>query len=242
MSHLFRSTIFRFAVLVTALGLMGPALAEEKALTNDDVLSLAKAGLGDDLVIAKIQQVPEEAFDVSTEALIALKNADLSKAVIDAMIKRVSQRAGTPATSSPKPSALPVAKPRKAGDPSKGEPCVANFTTEGGYWKGEAKMSFQDYPELEASVPLFDRLSQSVASGGWQVTLSNRDSGTVSGYQEIRQILADGTSKATLNVLLSTLESGGIRVETTLMVPAGTKVTDKDAKKVFCRILQSVSQ
>lgn len=64
----------------------------EKPLTNDDVLALVKLDLGDDIVISKIQQAPAEALDLSTEAIIKLRNQGVSKAVIDAMLKRVSQR------------------------------------------------------------------------------------------------------------------------------------------------------
>lgn len=69
-----------------------PAPPAEKPLTNDDVIALVKLDLGDDIVISKIQQAPVEALDVSTEAIIKLKQAGVSKAVIDAMIKRASQR------------------------------------------------------------------------------------------------------------------------------------------------------
>ncbi len=64
----------------------------EKPLTNADVVALAKLELGDDLVIAKIQQAPVEALDVSTDALIKLKGEGISKAILDAMIKRASIR------------------------------------------------------------------------------------------------------------------------------------------------------
>lgn len=242
----FYRTLTICAALLAAIVHAGAVYAEEKPLTNDDVIALAKAGLGDDLVVSKVQQAPKETLDVSTDALIALKKAGLAKPIIDAMLKRVAQRSG-PSTSSPSSvpapqSSLPLAKPRKAGDPSQGQPCVANFSTEGGFWKGEGKTSFQDFPKVEPSDKLFEHLSQSVASGGWQITLSNKDSGTVSGFQEIHQMMSNAMSKATLNVLLSRLEGGGLRVEATMMVPSGTKVTDKDAKKVFCRIFESVTQ
>jgi len=70
----------------------GARAAAEKPLTNDDVLALVALDLGDDLVVAKIQQVPSEALDVSTEALIELKQAGVSKLVLDAMIKRAALR------------------------------------------------------------------------------------------------------------------------------------------------------
>ena len=62
--------------------------SKEKPLTNDAIVAMVKADLGDDLVIAKIQQAPREALDVSPEALVALKQQGVSKAVLDAMIKR----------------------------------------------------------------------------------------------------------------------------------------------------------
>ncbi len=64
----------------------------EKQLTNADVIALIRLELGDDLVILKIQQAPTEVLDVSTDALIKLKGEGVSKAVLDAMIKRASQR------------------------------------------------------------------------------------------------------------------------------------------------------
>ncbi len=61
---------------------------QQKALTNDDVIKLVKAELGDQVVIDKIKTSPGDKLDTSTDALIRLKKAGVSKAVIDAMIKR----------------------------------------------------------------------------------------------------------------------------------------------------------
>jgi hypothetical protein len=66
--------------------------SKEKALTNADVVALCKADLGDQVVIAKIQQAPNEALDVSTEALMALKSQGVPKPVIQAMVTRAGQR------------------------------------------------------------------------------------------------------------------------------------------------------
>jgi hypothetical protein len=64
----------------------------EKALTNADVVALFKAGLGDELIVSKIQQARTETLDVSVEALIQLKNDGVSKAILDAMVKKASAR------------------------------------------------------------------------------------------------------------------------------------------------------
>jgi hypothetical protein len=63
----------------------------EKALRNDDILSLVKVGLDDNLIISKIQAAEATNFDLSTEGIVALKTAKVSNAVIDAMMKRVGK-------------------------------------------------------------------------------------------------------------------------------------------------------
>jgi len=61
---------------------------QQKALTNEDIVAMVKAELGDKIVIAKIRSAPGDKLDTSADALIRLKKAGVSKAVIDAMIKR----------------------------------------------------------------------------------------------------------------------------------------------------------
>lgn len=53
-----------------------------EAFGNSDVIALAQAGLSDDIIIAKIQQAPSVEFDLSTNGLVALKNAGVSEPVI----------------------------------------------------------------------------------------------------------------------------------------------------------------
>lgn len=60
----------------------------EKALTNDDVVSLIKVGLDEALIVSKIRQAKAAAFDLSTEGIVALKKAGASNGVVDAMMKR----------------------------------------------------------------------------------------------------------------------------------------------------------
>lgn len=74
------------AILVLCLVALNVS-ASEKPLTNDDVVAMIKAGLGDDLVIAKIGAARELSLDTSPEALIKLRKEGVSKAVLDAMIR-----------------------------------------------------------------------------------------------------------------------------------------------------------
>ena len=77
-------------IAISVCALSQSALAIEKPLTNDDVVSMIKAGLGDDLVIAKINSARELNLDVAPETLIKLKKEGVSKAVLDAMIRSSS--------------------------------------------------------------------------------------------------------------------------------------------------------
>lgn len=70
-----------------------PSRTAEKPLTNADVVALFTAGLDEDLILSKIQQAPLETLDVSTDSLIQLKKDGISKAILDAMIKKVGLRA-----------------------------------------------------------------------------------------------------------------------------------------------------
>jgi hypothetical protein len=63
----------------------------QKALTNEDVIKLVKAELGDKVIINKIRSSPGDKLDTSTDALIKLKKAGVSKDVIAAMIERADQ-------------------------------------------------------------------------------------------------------------------------------------------------------
>lgn len=74
-------------VLATASA-SSPASAE--TLTNDMVVSLVKAGLGDDAVVAKIKASTGH-YSISTDDLIALKRRGVTGPVIAAMIEASSQ-------------------------------------------------------------------------------------------------------------------------------------------------------
>jgi hypothetical protein len=60
--------------------------AAKTALTNADVLKLMAAGIGEDLIISKINNSPT-AFQLEPDDLVNLHNAGLSDAIIQAMMK-----------------------------------------------------------------------------------------------------------------------------------------------------------
>lgn len=72
-------------MILTALALAGASAAAAETLTNDSVLAMQAAGLGDEVIVAKIRSSPNS-FDTSTAQVIALKGKGLSPAVLAAMI------------------------------------------------------------------------------------------------------------------------------------------------------------
>ena len=76
--------MLKFALALVALLLVAaPAVAE--TLTDAQVVQLSRAGLSADAIVAKIRVSPTR-FDISTEAMVALKRDGVPDAVIAAMV------------------------------------------------------------------------------------------------------------------------------------------------------------
>jgi hypothetical protein len=65
--------------------------AQTETLTNTKVIEMAKAGLGDEVVLSKIKNT-ECKFDVSADGLIELKKGGVSDAVIALMMEKSDQK------------------------------------------------------------------------------------------------------------------------------------------------------
>jgi hypothetical protein len=92
---------FRFAAGLY-LALCGAAFAQQ-ALTNESVEKMAKARLGDDVIVSLIQS-QEGHYEVTPEALIALKKKGISDRVLAALVAK-----GNPgATAAAAPAAVPL--------------------------------------------------------------------------------------------------------------------------------------
>jgi hypothetical protein len=90
------------------------APAAPAALTNQDIIKLVQAKLGDDLVVSKIK-TSRTRFDTSVDGLIALRQAGVSDRVIALMINPAAEAAAPPAprttlaaTSPPEPAPAPA--------------------------------------------------------------------------------------------------------------------------------------
>jgi hypothetical protein len=89
------------AMAIVVCPLAGAAHAQDaaKRLTNDDVIAMVKLGLSDDLIVAKIRAVAaggegKAEFDTSVNGLKALKDGNVSDAVIKVMIDPTRPRRG----------------------------------------------------------------------------------------------------------------------------------------------------
>jgi hypothetical protein len=86
------ATIVNMATTTNALA-AGRALSSQAGhtevltpLTNQDIIELAALGLSDEVILEKIKASPRTQFDTSVEAIRALKGAQVSDAVLKAMI------------------------------------------------------------------------------------------------------------------------------------------------------------
>ena len=69
--------------------------AAEEIITNETILTMVKAGLGEELIISKIK-TSQNQFDVSTDAILKLKNEGVSEIIIKAMIEASRPKGSTP--------------------------------------------------------------------------------------------------------------------------------------------------
>ncbi|MBD8899587.1 hypothetical protein [Rhodanobacter sp. DHG33] len=113
-----KSRYARIAVagLMLALGavsiqLLTPATAFAQAagtaaMTNADVVKLAKLGFGSEVIKAKIDGAPAVDFKVEVDDLVKLKSAGVSQDVISEMLKR-AEGGGAPAGAGAGPAVIP---------------------------------------------------------------------------------------------------------------------------------------
>lgn len=78
---------------IAVLCFVGAALAfAQTALTNDSIIKMVKAGLGDDVVLSTMKVQPG-LYSTDPDGLIALKDAGVSDQIIAAMIERMAASA-----------------------------------------------------------------------------------------------------------------------------------------------------
>lgn len=83
-----------FALFLTA---NVATLAQDEVMTNEEVISLAQAGLSPSIIVNKIR-TSKSKFDLSTDSLIKLKKAGISDDIVGAML---AANTGTTTTTNP---------------------------------------------------------------------------------------------------------------------------------------------
>jgi hypothetical protein len=108
-----RNALVLAAAFGLLLGLSTAALAQE-TMTNAEVISLTKAGLASSVIIGKIR-TSKTSFDLSTDALISLKQNGVGDDVVAAMLEAKSGRSVTTPVNSA--GAAPVSVTGDLNDP-----------------------------------------------------------------------------------------------------------------------------
>lgn len=101
-----RFILSSFLALAVCFAFVAHAQAQDEIMTNDEVISLSKAGLSPSIIVGKIR-TGKSNFDLSTDSLIKLKQAGISDDIVAAMLEAKSGKSTTAA-----------AGPSMSGDPN----------------------------------------------------------------------------------------------------------------------------
>lgn len=94
----------RLAMYLVACSALASSATMAATMNNDDVLKLIKAGLAEPIVLSSIDSA-EPQFDTSTDAIIKLKQAGATDAVIQRMLAKKSAAASATTAATPKTGA-----------------------------------------------------------------------------------------------------------------------------------------
>ena len=87
-------------LLSSTVELAGQTTAQQKTMTNADVIALEIAGIQSDIIVAKIQAAPATDFNTNLDALKSLQAAHVSPEVIRAMLAARPRSSQLPAAAS----------------------------------------------------------------------------------------------------------------------------------------------
>jgi hypothetical protein len=85
-----------FLSLFTLLSV--PILGEEEVLTNQDVVKMVQAGLGEEVVVAKVRETPRVSFHLSVDDLVSLRKDGVGERIVQAMLDRNHPEPKSPET------------------------------------------------------------------------------------------------------------------------------------------------
>lgn len=174
------------------LSLALPLLAEE-TLSNQDVVKLVSAGLGAEVVTAKVREAQKVDFHLGVDDLLALRKAGVGEKVVAAMLDREKPAAPAPA----EPAAAMaeslgmdlVAVSLATADGTAPLRIVRGDMSSAGF--GPYRNSFVNYPGLKARVRTRDRrptllVKSSSALAGGHYFFAKLDSDTGNGVRSLK--------------------------------------------------------
>jgi hypothetical protein len=129
-----RLAVFAFCLFLSQL-VIGQATSTE--ITNSDVISMTKAGIGEQTIVLAVQRGPVK-FDTSPQALIALKSAGVSDQVLNAILASVNTKGQTSLESQSTAAQALFRKALNAIGPSEKIAAIHSFR-----WKASAIQSGQ---------------------------------------------------------------------------------------------------
>jgi len=127
----------KLARLFFALALLACA---QETLTNDSIIKMVKAGLGEDLIVSMVQRQPGR-YSLTTDDLVMLKQLHVSEKVLAAMMSKGAAAPNSGPTAAPPPIPdvpVPLDAAPVAADAAR--PTDAQILREG----SEVKLKFKD--------------------------------------------------------------------------------------------------
>ncbi|HXO20951.1 MAG TPA: hypothetical protein VOA87_13635 [Thermoanaerobaculia bacterium] len=176
-------------LLVVLLGF--PLLAEE-VLTNQDVIRMVAAGLGEAVVVAKVREAPQVQFLLAVDDLLALRKAGVSEPVVQAMLDRAKPQSAPQGPAPAMPEGLgmdlvTVSLKTEGGRAPlhlvRGDMSSAGF--------GPYRNSFMNYPGLHSKIRTRDRrpallVKSETALAGGHYFFAKLDSDTGNGVRSLK--------------------------------------------------------
>ena len=94
-----------------------PQPSANGSMSNADVVALTNSHVDEDSIVSVIELSPENTFDISPAALVALKQAGVGNQVISAMIRATQERRKSASTAGNEPASASSAAPAPAPPP-----------------------------------------------------------------------------------------------------------------------------
>jgi hypothetical protein len=116
-------------------------------------------------------------------------------------------------------------------------PCVANYSTTGGFWAGKQFKTFEAFPTVPPATA-FVRIGGEIAANGYQIISSNKDLGIISASNAV---VSPDSKTVPLNAVIRNDGNGGSRVELLFSLSTGLVTSADGVQNTFCKLLSAVS-